>query len=108
MVLKGDSLGALTFGTRFFHWPAAARIPLSFSLRGGLGLLSGYVLDSQISELGREGRLLRLTQIAKNVPFIGTSKGLGVGENTALVVANPSSQPVGTVSKSIKVLEKRV
>ena len=66
-------LGALTQGTHFFHWPRPARIPLTFSVKGGLGFLKNYVLDSQVSELGREGRPLRLTQM----PLIGSPKGLG-------------------------------
>ena len=97
MVLGGDSLGALTQGTRFFHWPRSARIPLTFSVKGGLGFLKNYVLDSQVSELGREGRLLRLTQMTKNLSLVGTPKGLGVGQNLALVVSNPLTRPVGTV-----------
>lgn len=100
MVLKGDSLAALTQGTRYFYWPRAARVALTFNPTGGLGLLHNYVLDSQTSELGREGRLLRLAQIAKSLPVVGgVYKGLGVDRNTAFVVTNPSSTtPVGKVS----------
>lgn len=76
-------------GTRFISFP---RIPFSFRKEGGLGLLNvDYVIESHLSEKGREVRLMR-TLLESDV-----SKGLGIDENTALVITNPLSRPVGKV-----------
>lgn len=53
-----------------------------------------YAVDSQISEKGREVRLIR------TLLQTGNSKGIGVDANTALVVTNPLSSPVGLASLS--------
>ncbi len=89
MILEGDSISALTTGTRFIAFP---RVPLSIRREGGLGLLDiDYVIESQLSEKGREVRLMR-TLLDSEI-----SRGLGIDENTVLVVNNPLSRPVGTV-----------
>lgn len=88
-------MGALTFGTRF---RASPRVPPSYSLKGGLGLLNGYVLDSETSDKGREMRLVRALLDTNRQPKIGTFKGLGIDGNTAFVVTNPlGNHPVGKV-----------
>ncbi len=59
---------------------------------GGLALLDiNYVTESRLSEKGREVLLIR-TLLENKV-----SKGLGIDENTAFVVKDPLTGPVGTV-----------
>ena len=60
-------------------------------------MLSGYVIDTHFSERGREGRLIRLIQDTRNRDNIGTTKGFGVDEDTALVVTNLYTRPTGRV-----------
>ncbi|KAI9564893.1 hypothetical protein GHT06_008634 [Daphnia sinensis] len=89
VILEGDSISALVSGTRFISFP---RMPYSIRKEGGLALLnSDYVIESHLSEKGREVRLMR-TLLESDI-----SRGFGVDENTALVVNNPLSKPVGQV-----------
>lgn len=89
MILDGDPISALVTGTRFFSFP---RVPFTFSRKGGLGLLNiDYVVESRLSEKGREVRLMRTLLES------GISQGIGVDENTAFVVNDPLSRPVGNV-----------
>ena len=89
MIISGDSISALLTGTRFISSP---RVQFSFRKEGGLALLnSDYVIESHLSEKGREVRTIR-TLLESN-----TSRGIGVDENVALVVSNPLSLPVGKV-----------
>ena len=89
VILEGDSISALTAGTRFISFP---RAPLTIRKEGGLALLDiDCVIESQLSEKGREVRLMRTLLDS------GVSRGLGIDENTALVVNNPLSRPVGKV-----------
>jgi cyanophycinase len=60
-------------------------------------MLSGYVIDTHFSERGREGRLIRLLQDTRNRTSIGTTKGFGVDEDTAVVVTNLFTRPTGRV-----------
>jgi cyanophycinase len=73
---------------------------ISYDPQGGLGLISGYVLDSRFSELGREGRLTKVLHETRNLAT-GATKGIGIDENTALVVTNVFTQPVGKVTKRL-------
>ena len=73
---------------------------VSYGPRGGLGLISGYVLDSRFSELGREGRLTKVLHETRNLAT-GSTKGIGIDENTALVVTNVFTQPVGKVTNTL-------
>jgi cyanophycinase len=76
-------------GTRFVSFP---RTPFSFRKEGGLNLLNvDYVIESQLSEKGREVRLMR-TLVESDTP-----KGLGVDENAALIVKSPLTRPVAKV-----------
>lgn len=78
-------------GTRFVSFP---RTPFSFRKEGGLNLLNvDYVIESQLSEKGREVRLMR-TLVESDTP-----KGLGVDENAALIVKSPLTRPVAKVYK---------
>nr|CAH0110282.1 unnamed protein product [Daphnia galeata] len=97
MILGGDSMNALVLGTKFEKSLSGTRSPLVYNKSGGLGFLKNYVLDSHLSDQGREMRLIRTLLDSKNLPNIGTAKGLGVDENTALVVSNPLSKPIGKV-----------
>lgn len=82
-------MSALVTGTRFVSFPS---IPFSFRKEGGLDLLNvDYVIESQLSERGREVRLMR-TLLESDI-----AKGLGVDENAALVVTNPLTRPVAKV-----------
>ena len=96
MITRGDAIGALTSGTRFTT--NSAPVTPSYHLSGGLGFLSlGWILDANLSDRGREVRLIRALLDTRHVPIIGTNKGLGVDANTALVVTNPLTSPVGLV-----------
>ena len=89
VILDGDAISALTTGTRFVAFP---QTPLVFRRLGGLALLDiNYVTVSRLSEKGRQVLLMRALLENK------VSRGLGVDENTAFVVQNPLTAPVGTV-----------
>jgi len=100
VILGGDSMNALVLGTKFEKSLSGTRSPLVYNKSGGLGFLKNYVLDSHLSDQGREMRLIRTLLDSKDLPNIGTEKGLGIDENTALVVSNPLSQPIGKVNYS--------
>lgn len=102
MIRDGDSMNALIKGTKFENTFSGARVPLIFHESGGLGLIKDYVLESHLSEKGRELRLIRTLLDTKMLPSIGTTKGLGVDENTALLIKNPFTKPVGKVFKELK------
>ena len=73
-------------------------VKLNYSPQGGLGLFSdSYVVDTRFSELGREGRLIRLLQDTRHLPVIGATRGIGIDEDTALVVTNSLTKPVAKV-----------
>lgn len=101
MILGGDSMNALLMGTDLMKNFTGTTSPLIFSQTGGLGFLNGYVFDNNFSEKGREMRLIRTILETKNLPTIGTFKGIGVDENTALIVTNPTTNPVGKVNNPI-------
>ena len=65
----------------------------------GLGTFEGnYMTDGHCSEYGREARLIRVLQETRDFPFIGTTKGISIDEDTALVVTGLySGRPLGTV-----------
>jgi cyanophycinase len=96
-ILGGDSMNALVLGTKFEKSYSGSQSPLVYRKTGGLGFLKNYVLDSHFSDQGREMRLIRTVLDSRDLSNIGTSKGLGVDENTALVVSNPLTKPIGKV-----------
>nr|KAG5693692.1 hypothetical protein BaRGS_008334 [Batillaria attramentaria] len=63
---------------------------LTYNPDGGLAMLDGYILDTHFAERGREGRMIRLISDTKHEPR-GVSYGIGVGENTALVVTHANT-----------------
>jgi len=70
---------------------------LAYDPTGGIGLFSGFMLDSHFSEMGREARLIKVLHETRDTPGTGTTKGIGVDENTALVVTDLYTRPIGTV-----------
>ena len=93
VIVSGTTWSALMMGS--FATDAADAVDesnlmkLKYIPRGGLGLFAnGYVVDSRFSELGREGRLIRLLHDTRHLPVIGTTKGIGIDENVALVITD--------------------
>ena len=74
--------------------PAAT---LGYEPRGGLGLFSGYMIDVHFSNRGRQARLIKALQLTRNVAGKGATKAIAIDENTALIVENLYTRPVGTV-----------
>jgi len=70
---------------------------LSYDPDGGIKIFNDYVLDSHFSEMGREARLIKLLQETRDMPVTGTSKGIGVDEDTALAITDLYTRPIGTV-----------
>ncbi len=60
MLTSGYSWEGLTYGAFPGGEDPNNIYNLSYEENGGLGLLTGYVIDSHFSERGREGRLIRL------------------------------------------------
>ena len=94
--LQGKTVAVLTGGTwAVLADPSAGTV----NIAGGLGLFEApYMLDAQCSDQGREGRLIRMLQNYRNTPTIGTTRGLCIDGDHALVVTDLSTQPTGTVS----------
>ena len=80
---------------------------LAYDPTGGIGLFSGFMLDSHFSEMGREARLIKVLHETRDTPGTGTTKGIGVDENTALVVTDLYTRPIGTVSHEKKNNQKK-
>ena len=70
---------------------------MAYDPNGGLGLIDDFVLDTHFSEMGREGRLIKVVQETRDIAT-GTTRGLGVDEDTALFVTGLDSQPKGKVN----------
>lgn len=68
--------------------------------------MPNYLLDTHFSQRGREARLIRLIQDTR-IMSIGTTRGFGVDEDTALVVTGLPNRPVATVIKFLYTLECR-
>ncbi|XP_052773860.1 cyanophycinase-like [Mya arenaria] len=98
MVEGGVSWDALTYGAFPDVEPTIAHAyPLVYLSSGGIGFMKGYVLDSHFSQRGREGRMIRLLSDTM-AHGKGTARGIGVDENTALVVKHADTNMVsGTV-----------
>lgn len=92
MLTSGDSYSAMQYGA--FDLPAPqtgcdkdqsclnglAEHHLTFTSQGGLGLFPWGVIDSQLSEQSRQGRLIRLLHDTQSL------FGFGIDETTALLV----------------------
>jgi cyanophycinase len=83
-VIAGTSAGAAAVPETMLISGASEESPrvASLGMAPGLGLLKGVVVDSHFAERGRLGRLLGA--VAQN-PY---NLGLGIDENTAIVVEN--------------------
>ena len=100
LIVSGDTYNGLVNGVVEADLIDMHQFRVSYGPRGGLGLISGYVLDSRFSELGREGRLTKVLHETRNLAT-GSTKGIGIDENTALVVTNVFTQPVGKVTNTL-------
>ena len=100
LIVSGDTYNGLVNGNVEAGLSNVHQLRVSYGPQGGLGLISGYVLDSRFSELGREGRLTKVLHETRNLAT-GSTKGIGIDENTALVVTNVFTQPVGKVTNTL-------
>jgi cyanophycinase len=100
LIVSGNTYNGLVDGLVDVGLLNIRPLRVSYDPQGGLGLISGYVLDSRFSELGREGRLTKVLHETRNLTT-GATKGIGIDENTALVVTNVFIQPVGKVTKRL-------
>lgn len=89
LLKKGGVLGGISAG-------AAALSPQMISsgidvpeIRNGLGLIKNAVIDQHFSERNRENRLLAAMK------KIGDVRGIGIDENTALVVRGEIAEVIG-------------
>ncbi|KAL4236965.1 hypothetical protein ACF0H5_005349 [Mactra antiquata] len=88
MVKSGVSYDSLSYGSFPDVEPDhTRRDALIYGTLGGLGFMKGYVLDSHFAQRGREGRMIRMLSDTKALAK-GTSYGIGVDENTAVVVTH--------------------
>ncbi|XP_070566911.1 cyanophycinase-like [Ptychodera flava] len=88
MVTGGLSWQGLVYGAcACTSHPDDPRDGLTYDPDGGLGVIDDVVLDTHFSERGREGRLIRLVADTMGQSR-GAELGIGVDENTALVIYN--------------------
>lgn len=97
MLINGDSWEGFVHGVVESQpnnnmWPSVSYNPL-----GGLAFFDGYVLDAHFGERGREGRLIKVLQETRNIEGTGVTRGIASDEETALVISDLYSRPVGTV-----------
>jgi len=97
MIIDGGTWSSLAEGV-FANTGYSNKYPnnMAYDPNGGLGLLDDFVLDTHFSEMGREGRLIKVVQETRDIAT-GTTRGLGVDEDTALFVTGLDSQPKGKV-----------
>ncbi len=102
-VIAGTSAGMATQGGKITvltgeTYPSLVYKNYSINSNGGLGNFPGpYVLESHNSEMGREGRMIRILFDTKDLPGIGVPTGFGIDEDHALVVTDLYNRPKGTV-----------
>ncbi|XP_067656959.1 cyanophycinase-like [Haliotis asinina] len=84
MVTGGRSWDALRYGA---HESSTHANDLTYWKTGGFGIYPDYLLDTHFSNRGREGRMMRLLSDTRHMSN-GVDYGLGVSENTALVVTH--------------------
>ncbi|XP_046574841.1 cyanophycinase-like [Haliotis rubra] len=84
MVTGGSSWDALRYGARE---SSTHTNDLTYRKTGGFGIYTDYLLDTHFSNRGREGRMVRLLSDTRHMSN-GVNYGLGVSENTALVVTH--------------------
>jgi len=86
MIAGGTTYNGLRYGS-FPLGTEGSSSDLVYDAYGGLGLMYDFVLDTHFSERGREGRLIRLIADTRTSSR-GVQYGIGVDEDTALVVLN--------------------
>ncbi|XP_071090235.1 cyanophycinase-like [Haliotis cracherodii] len=84
MVTGGSSWDALRYGAQE---SLTHSHDLTYRKAGGFGIYPEYLLDTHFSNRGREGRMIRLLSDTRHMSN-GVNYGLGVSENTALVVTH--------------------
>ena len=88
-VIAGTSAGAAAMSATMIAQGIATLRKGNVELTQGLGLLPGAIVDSHFTERGRFGRLLEA--IATHPRLLG----IGIGENTAIVVRGSTIEVVG-------------
>lgn len=94
VVLAGTSAGAAMMSRRMIRSGAADSVPSPgiAELGRGMALIRGVIIDQHFSQRGRQGRLL--SALAERPQ----SLGVGIDENTALVVQGAEFQVVGAAA----------
>nr|XP_032813801.1 cyanophycinase-like [Petromyzon marinus] len=101
MINGGRSYEAVVYGSYSSAQSNADK--LVYDPKGGLGTIHGVVVDSHFSERGREGRLARLLWDTRDQPH-GAARGIGVDEDTALVITAMDTEPRAKVVGKFGVL----
>ncbi|XP_061407642.1 cyanophycinase-like [Lethenteron reissneri] len=101
MINGGRSYEAVVYGAYSSAQSNADK--LVYDSEGGLGTIHGVVVDSHFSERGREGRLARLLWDTRDKPH-GAARGIGVDEDTALVITAMDTEPRAKVVGKFGVL----
>ena len=81
IIIGGQNYNALAYGATA---SSTVQDNLTYDPLGGLGFLSGVVIDAHFSEKERQARLTRLVSDTRGETR-GAMRGLGLDENTALV-----------------------
>ncbi|HET6403296.1 MAG TPA: cyanophycinase [Candidatus Thermoplasmatota archaeon] len=91
-VVAGTSAGAAAMSSTMIAQGIATLRKGNVDLSHGLGLMPGAIIDTHFTERGRFGRLLEA--IATHPELLG----IGIGENTAVVMRGSSLEVVGAGS----------
>lgn len=97
VVIAGTSAGASVMSSTMIIDGSGDQEPAvgAVSLAAGLNLVSDVVIDQHFAQRGRLGRLL--AAVAQN-PYV---LGIGIDENTAVVVDGPNFEVIGTGAVSV-------
>lgn len=97
VVIAGTSAGASVMSSTMIVDGSEDKEPAAGAVRlaAGLSLISDVVIDQHFAQRGRLGRLL--AAVAQN-PFV---LGIGIDENTAIVVEGPEFEVIGSGTVSI-------
>lgn len=97
VVIAGTSAGASVMSSTMIVDGSEDKEPAAGAVRlaAGLSLISDVVIDQHFAQRGRLGRLL--AAVAQN-PYV---LGIGIDENTAIVVEGPEFEVIGSGTVSI-------
>lgn len=97
VVIAGTSAGASVMSSTMIIDGSGDQEPAVGGVRlaAGLGLISDVVVDQHFAQRGRLGRLL--AAVAQN-PYV---LGIGIDENTAIVVDGPHFEVIGAATVSV-------